>query len=122
MSNFYGGTFFGGGFFGEIGEVVTPTIVIPGGVKRKRRILPDGRQILATEQEAIDTLLLYYHEQKLKPKESAVLGLEHNRKKKVIILPSERIEILEALETLRVEAELKLKRRKEEDEWLMLLN
>ena len=123
MSNFYGGTFFGGGFFGEIGAVTPP--IIPGGVGKKRRILPDGRRIFATEQEAVDTLLLYYHEQKLKAKESAVLGLEHNRKKKVIILPSERIEILEALETLRLaeyDALKILELRRSEEEWLILLN
>lgn len=89
-----------------------------GGVGKKRRILPDGRQIVATEQEAVDTLLLYYHEQKLKPKQAAVLGLEPNRKKKVIITPKERVEILEALETIGT-VEIRLPDSRGEEELLL---
>lgn len=114
MSNFFSGEFFDGCFFGPCGGAV------PAGV-RKRRILPDGRRIYATEQEAIDILLLYYHDQKLKPKEAEVLGLPPNRKKKVIILPSEHQDISEALETIKHEALIREKRRQEE-EWLILLH
>jgi hypothetical protein len=101
--------------FQQVPPETTPAI-IPGGV-RKRRILPDGRQIFATEQEAVDTLLLYYHEHKLKAKESAVLGLEPKRKK-VIVLPSERRDIIDALETLRL-ADYK---RRREEEWIILFH
>ena len=116
-TSFFGGAFFDGEFF--FGSAAVPT-VISGGVRRKKlRILPDGRRLFLSEQDAIDTLLLYYQEQKLKPKEAAVLGLEPNRKKKVIILPSERLEILEALETLDVERKLRMRA---EEEWLILFH
>ena len=102
----------------DAGAVAAETVVIPGGVRRKTRILPDGRRIFATEQEAVDALLIYYSEHKLKDKEAAVLGLKPNRKK-IIVMPSERMEIVAAVAMLQNSDYL---RRRQEEEWLVLFH
>lgn len=102
----------------QVADVVAS--IIPGGVKRKRRILPDGRHIFATEQEAFNALSKYYEQHKLKPSEAAVIGKPPNRKK-VIVLPSERQEIAAAVEILEDVDYEQLRRmvRRQEEEWLI---
>lgn len=118
-TDFFGSEFFGGGFFtgGAAPEVTAP--VIPGGVRRGRklRIFPDKKRLFLTEQEAITVLLGYYHEQKLKASEAEFLGLKPNRKK-VIVSPEERTEIREALDMV----DDKWKVRRQEEEWLVTLH
>lgn len=65
-----------------------------------------------SRKEAIDVLLEYYEEQKLKPSEAALIGKPPNRRKKVIVLPSEKMEIREAVEVIR-------QKPFNEDEWLL---
>lgn len=102
------------------GEAASVIASSRGGLKR--RILPDGRQIFATEQEAVNALMALYEAQKLKPSEAAVIGKPPNRKKKVIVLPSERQQIHAAIEVLEEVDYDQIRRmtRRQEEEWLIL--
>lgn len=97
--------FGGSGIF----EVLEPQ---KGGVRKRRRILPDGRQIYATDYETA-VLLRQYRQQKRLAEKAQALAEQTSKifKPSVSILPK-----------IVFEDTDRLKRLKEEEEWLVLMD